>query len=182
MNVKPHRHRKRLYLVNRDFQLRYAAAAILVGILSTVLTSTLILIPLYQFEILRIPRFLPWPVLLMMISAALVNIALVGLMTVHVTHRLAGPMFSLVRYLRRIEEGYWHGSLKLRDGDDLKYVARNFNEMLSSLRHRTQADLAIIREAQEGLRQESPAISEVLQALDRAELSLKERLGEVNQP
>lgn len=129
-------------MINRDFQLRYAGAAVTVGILSTLLTSTLILVPLYQFEILRIPRFLPWPILVMMGAAAVVNVALVGLMGIQVTHRLAGPMYSLVRQIRRIEEGQWHGRLKLREGDDMKYVVRNFNEMVSSIEQRTEHDLA----------------------------------------
>lgn len=134
MNIPGLKKNKRIYLVNRDFQLRYAYAAAVVGMLSTLVTSCLILYPLYQFEILRIPRFLPWPILLIMLSAAFFNIALVGFLAIHVTHRLAGPMYSLVRQMRQIESGRWYGALKIRQGDDLKYVVRNFNEMLSSLK------------------------------------------------
>ncbi|MCX6129316.1 MAG: hypothetical protein NTX25_09680, partial [Proteobacteria bacterium] len=60
------RQKQRLILINRDFQFRYTGAAVLVGLLSTTLTCSVILYPLYQFEILRIPRFLPWPILIVM--------------------------------------------------------------------------------------------------------------------
>ena len=49
--------RQRIYLINRDFQLRYTGAAVAVGILSTVFTSFIVLFPLYQFEILKIAQF-----------------------------------------------------------------------------------------------------------------------------
>lgn len=178
MNPKPPRNQKKLYLVNRDLQLRYASAAALVGVLSTILTTSLILVPLYQFEILRIPRFLPWPILLMMVAAAFVNVAVIGLMTIHVTHRLAGPMFSLVRQLRRIEEGQWHGSFKLREGDDLRYVARNFNGMLASLQRRCQGDLQLVKELQQGLEADSKMDqAELMKRLNALEESLSSRLG-----
>jgi len=176
MSSKSQRHQKKLYLVNRDFQLRYASAAALVGLLSTALTTTLILVPLYQFEILRIPRFLPWPVLVMMLAAAVVNVTLVGLMAIHVTHRLAGPMFSLVRQIRRIEEGQWFGALKLRDGDELRYIARNFNEMLSAIHKRAEDDLTIVQSVKQNIEQGAESAAALKQLLELEE-SLENRLG-----
>ena len=78
------RPKQRLYLINRDFQLRYAWAVIWIGLLSTVVTSTVILIPLYEFQILRIPKFLPAPILLAMLLAVVLNILLLGFMSVHI--------------------------------------------------------------------------------------------------
>src|SRR6186997_212279 len=94
---------KRIYLINRDFQMRYTLAAVVVGLLSTILTLIILLVPLYTFEILQIPRFLPLPIFGIMAMAAFVNILSVGLMGVFITHRIAGPMYSLVRSFRRIE-------------------------------------------------------------------------------
>ena len=151
MNEKAkQKNRHRLILINRDFQFRYTGAAVLVGCLSTVLTTLLILYPLYQFEILRIPRFLPVPILCVMGFAGVLNIALVGFMGILLTHRVAGPMYSLVRQFRRVEEGRWYGQMKIRDGDDLRYVVRNFNAMLESINKQASHDfekLRVIREA-----------------------------------
>lgn len=143
------RQKQRLILINRDFQFRYTGAAVLVGLLSTTLTCSVILYPLYQFEILRIPRFLPWPILIVMIVAALMNIGLVAFMGILLTHRLAGPMYSLVRQFRRVEEGRWYGQMKIRDGDDMRYVVRNFNAMLESLNKQAHMDFDKLRQVRE---------------------------------
>ncbi len=139
--------RKRIFLVNRDFQLRYSAAAVVVGFLSTLLTTGILLIPLYIFEILRIPRFLPTPILLVMAVACLVNILTVGLLGIFVTHKIAGPMFSLVRHFRKVEGGVWYGEMHVRPQDDLRYVVRNFNEMLNGIRGLAKGDLELVEEA-----------------------------------
>lgn len=136
----------RIVVVNRDFQFRYTGAAVLVGLLSTILTSTLILYPLYQFEILRIPQFLPLPILLVMATAAALNMGLVAFMGILLTHRIAGPMYSLVRQFRRVEEGRWYGQMKVREGDDLKYLVRNFNAMLESINRQTHLDFEKLRQ------------------------------------
>ena len=174
--------RKRLYLVNRDFQMRYAGAAALVGLLSTCLTAGLILFPLYQFEILRIPRFLPLPILGIMGAAAAVNIAIVGMLAIFITHKVAGPMYSLVRHFRQIEEeGIWSGDMKLRDGDDLGYVVRNFNGMMNSITGRLNQDLdalKIIREHLEDLsEQDEEKLAKTLQAVNDLETDIRSRLS-----
>ncbi len=131
---------KRIYLVNRDFQLRYAFAAVAVAMVSTVLTAIILLYPLYTFEILRIPRFLPWPIFGVMILAVLCNLLLLLFVGVFITHKIAGPMFSLVRAFRQVEHGNWAARLVVRSDDELKYLVRNFNEMIDGLVKIAQAD------------------------------------------
>ena len=169
--------RKKLYLVNRDFQLRYTGVAVIVGFASTVLTVLLILFPLYQFEILRIPRFLPWPILAMMAVAALANIFLVGILGIFITHRIAGPMYSLVREFRKIEEGSWAGQMRQRDGDDMRYVVRNFNAMLASLTERLHQDINALKSAEEQLLAAGDTDSAV-QTLTTLRHNLEVRLAE----
>ncbi len=136
--------RKKIFLVNRDFQLRYALVAVFSGVVTTLFSFSLLLIPLYIFEVIRITRFLPFPVLLLIFLTVLVNIGIIGAAGVFLTHKIAGPMFSLVRSLRAVESGSYGTTLKLRSSDELKFVARNFNEMTKSLRLRTNSDLAIV--------------------------------------
>ncbi len=137
---------KKLYLINRDFQLRYTKVAVIVGFCSTMLTLFLVLFPLFQFQIIRFPNFLPAPFLWAIALAALLNFAIVATMGILVTHRIAGPMFSLVRQFRRITDGRFDSHLKVRDGDDLKYVVRNFNEMVDQLESQTRHDLKLLDE------------------------------------
>jgi hypothetical protein len=185
MKQKFQRQKQRLILINRDFQFRYTGAAVLVGLLSTVLTTSVILYPLYQFEILRIPRFLPWPILGVMAMAALLNVLLVGFMGILITHRLAGPMYSLVRQFRRVEEGRWYGQMKIRDGDDMRYVVRNFNAMLDAINKQTQMDFEKLRHVRELLVadkvQENDRIAHALIELKSLDERIRERLHAGNE-
>ena len=138
---------KRIYLINRDFQLRYSLAAVVVGILSTLVTLVVLLYPLYTFQILRIPKFLPLPIFGIMGLAAIVNILMVGLLGVFITHRIAGPMYSLVRSFRRIELGKWAGHLRIRENDDLKFLVRNFNQLVDGLVRQANQDLEVVDQA-----------------------------------
>ncbi|MBC7660414.1 MAG: hypothetical protein H7249_12000 [Chitinophagaceae bacterium] len=151
MDIKFYPKKQRLVLINRDFQFRYTGAAVLVGLLSTVLTTTLILYPLYLFKILRMPFFLPYPVMGLIGLAALLNMLLVGFMGILMTHRVAGPMYSLVRQFRRVEEGRWYGQMRIRDGDDMRYVVRNFNAMIESINSQAHLDSDKLRNIRETL-------------------------------
>jgi methyl-accepting chemotaxis protein len=142
---QPKDRRKKIILINREFQLRYTRAALAVGLISTVLTSVLILFPLYTFEILRIPRFLPTPILVAMVFAAIVNIGFIAFMGVILTHKIAGPMYSLVKHVRLIGMGHWKTSIHVRDDDELKFVVRNFNEMIDGLLQMNAKDLELVR-------------------------------------
>ncbi len=151
MEFKFYPKKQRLVLINRDFQFRYTGAAVLVGLLSTVLTSSLIIYPLYSFKILRMPFFLPTPILGLIGLAAVLNISLVGFMGILMTQRVAGPMYSLVRQFRRIEEGRWYGQMRIRDGDDMRYVVRNFNAMIESIHTQSRMDSDKVRQIREVL-------------------------------
>jgi nitrate/nitrite-specific signal transduction histidine kinase len=141
---------KNLFLINRDLQLKYTYAAVVVGFVSTLVTVIVLLYPLFVFQILKIPKFLPLPVFAAMIAAVLMNIVLVGMLGIYVTHRVAGPVFHLVKCFRRIELGRLKSHLRLREGDDLKYVMRNFNAMVDELLRTSKEDLDLLQQAQSG--------------------------------
>lgn len=154
------RRKSKIFLVNRDFQVRYARAAILVGIVSTVVTAFVILCPLYFFEILRIPRFLPWPILFAMVFAAFLNVMIVATMSLYATHRVAGPLFSLIRALRSIAMMELNTRLRLREGDEFHFVAHNFNEMADKVCNTLSAD--------------RDCIIEIIQQMDEADIKPEE--------
>ena len=103
-------------------------------------------------------------------------------MGVFITHRIAGPMYSLVRHFRSVEEGgAWASDMKLRDGDDLKYVVRNYNGMMSSIQSRTRNDLSALRTIKEKiLISDSDTgrsnIESALEAINILEADIKSRL------
>ncbi|NDE14855.1 HAMP domain-containing protein [bacterium] len=132
---------KRMIVVNRDLQLRYTGAAVMVGTLTTCLTTFFILLPLYVFKILVIPRFLPWPILLVMILALVMNIFSVFILGLIMTNRIAGPLYALIRAMRQTGRGDFAAHLRVRATDDLKYVIRHFNDMAAGLSRLTRDDI-----------------------------------------
>ncbi len=131
---------KKLFLINRDFQLRYVRSAVMVGLCSTVLTVFLLLFPLFRLQILRFPNFVPFPFLLAIIAASVLNFVIVALMSILMTHRIAGPMFAVVRHIHILQSGKLRPGLRVRADDDLKYLIRNFNGFVEFLMEQNKQD------------------------------------------
>jgi len=168
--------RKQIFLVNRDFQLRYVRLAVTLGAGSTCLTLVLLLYPLVQFRIIRFPIFLPPPFLLAIFAAIIVNVAIIGWLGVHVTHRIAGPMFSLVRHMRGIELGGSFKSLRFRESDDLQYLARSYNSLMHALSAAEQNRLDLLSRIEGEINQLPGDHSSSLQSLDELRQDIKRRI------
>lgn len=138
--------RKRIYLINRDFQMRYIRAAVIVALCSTVLTMFLILFPLFYLKVLRFPNFLPPPFLIACLGAAFLNFSMIAYLGVMLSHRIAGPVFAMVRHLRILQSGSYTDRMRVRDTDELKYLARHINELSEVLTDRTRKDLIQLNE------------------------------------
>lgn len=171
------RFQKKILLINREFQLRHARAAAAVGFVSTLLTAAIILYPLYVFEILRVPKFLPLPVLGTMVLAVLVNITMVGFLGISVTHRVAGPMYSLLREFRKLQMGRLDAFLRVRKDDEFKFVVRNFNEAVENLRAATIEEIGVVKDLIKKSNSEDPKDREYLKAgLKRLEERFSDKL------
>lgn len=167
----------RIYLVNRDFQLRYMLVALAVGAGSTIVTLAVVLIPLFHLQIIRFPNFLPMPFLVGMVLAGLSNFLTVAGMSVFITHRIAGPMFSMVRYLHLVKERSAKVPLRVRENDDLRFLVRNINEFFEYLNTQTDADTQVINEVMLLMRSpEIDAQDKAIQILDKLKGDMKDRL------
>lgn len=143
--------KKKIFLINRDFQLRYAGAGIVAGIITSFLTALLILYPLFAFKILTSAYFLPWPIFACMIAAVFINIAVQMVFGILLTHRVAGPMFSMIRIIRRIGSGHWNTKVNLRAQDELQMIGRHLNELSEQLVQAGKDDLEKLEEIQSEL-------------------------------
>lgn len=166
--------KKRIYLINRDFQLRYTRSAVLVGLATTVLTIALVLWPLFYMQILRFPDFLPAPFIGAIVFAAFCNFAIIAWLGIFMTHRIAGPMFSLVRHMRQVTAGSLFNDLRLRDSDDLKYLARNYNEMVDHLIATARSDVAQLQAIRAKI--ELGSTAEALDLIEAAKGRIEQRL------
>lgn len=170
---------KRIWLVNRDFQFRYAAAGLVAGLSSTIITATLIIYPLFAFKILTIGLFLPWPIVVTISAAIVVNCVLQIIFGLLLTHRIAGPVFNLVRYLRMIGHGHWSIKMNQRSHDELGMVVRHVNEMSESLTKAVKDDLEVLAQVESLLRdakKDPNNIESTLQAIKSLQLRLEKRI------
>lgn len=151
MSNTPKKRAKRIVLVNRDLQLRYAKLAMLVGLLSSALSIFIILFPLFHFRILKFPTFLPWPFMVALGLTIIVNLVSTAVFTIFLTHRIAGPVFALIRQIRELQKGVWNINFQVRKTDELKYLVRHFNDLSEHLVNTATDDLELVLKIEEGL-------------------------------
>ncbi|MGD0676194.1 MAG: HAMP domain-containing protein [Polyangiaceae bacterium] len=65
-------------------------------------------------------------------------VALIGLLGIYFTHKVAGPIHKMKRLLRQVGEGNLHVDSRLRRGDELQDFFDVFTQMVDNL-HRTEA-------------------------------------------
>jgi nitrogen fixation/metabolism regulation signal transduction histidine kinase len=62
------------------------------------------------------------------------------------THKVAGPLFKITRYMAEIKEGRLGPVYDLRRGDQLRDFFDSFKQMHSALRASVEADVAVLNE------------------------------------
>lgn len=169
--------KKQITLVNRDFQLRYAKLIFFLGLLTSCITAFVILYPLYEFEVLKVPRFLPLPILAFMLLTLVINVGVLFFVVILITHRMAGPMHRLFRDIRQIGLGNYCVEISWRPEDEFHYVLRNFNEMAHQLKSTTAYDLALVEQAVNGI-QQNKATEDILAQLEQLKSRLESRIDE----
>lgn len=126
---------KRSYLVNRDLQFRYGMSAIIIGIVSSSLSVGQVLWAFRVFHIWQGQR-LPPPVLLGILMVLLMNVVLIFAGAVLMTHKIAGPIFNLLRQIEKFGDGDLSVRAKFRSNDELQNVANAFNKMADNVQDR----------------------------------------------
>lgn len=151
---KPRRHPvpwwKRKYLVNRDMQTRFARSGVIIGLMSTAVSAGMILWAFWAFNIWQGQR-LPTPVLVVIFAVMCINVFGIYVAGVLTTQRIAGPIFNLLKQFQRVQAGDFAAIAKFREGDEMHYVAKRFNEMVESLASREHTQQGLIGEAHEAL-------------------------------
>lgn len=79
--------------------------------------------------------------IVLFIAALVVVLTLWGIL---LTHRIAGPLFAISRYLDQIRAGKLANVRPLRKKDELKGFFTVFNEMVTELRSRTEAEITTL--------------------------------------
>jgi len=145
------RDRRRKYLVDKHFQIRYVILVILVLVLCIAIGVTLASIgfksiygPADAGSLERLSRvnFLFWMVLL----AVLILLLAVGFYGVRMSHRIAGPIYAFSRHLNLVKQGIYYEDMRLRKNDEFQSLAGAFNACLDSMREREKQAAAKLEE------------------------------------
>lgn len=84
----------------------------------------------------------------------LLQISLAGaifVFSIFVSHKIAGPMFKLTRYLQEIRNGAQITHLSFREGDQFPEVAEEINETLEYLTQKNEEEMEYLSEISEYL-------------------------------
>jgi len=76
----------------------------------------------------------------------LVFISVVFAVSIFQSHKIAGPMFKLSKFLKHIKDGNRPEILFFRKGDHFKEIADEFNEALQTLQDQYSKDFAYLNE------------------------------------
>ena len=171
--------RRRAYLVDRGFQIKYAVAMALAGLAVAAVfglwlhqahvQATALLAPDPETRALveRSDRLLlaAFGVIALLLAAAL------GLLGIIITHRVAGPVFVMGHYLRVLAEGRFPRMRTLRRSDELKEFFRTFIDAVDMIKLREARHTAVLEDAVRRMREAAataPELAPAIEALARA--------------
>ncbi|MEK7866847.1 MAG: hypothetical protein AAB434_09215 [Planctomycetota bacterium] len=178
--------RRTIYVVDRDFQFRYLTNWIFmtlgfIAVIIAVLYAGLTL--LHKVEPERAFSTLSFMLKANGLFVVLLTLFM-GLYTILLSHRVAGPAYRISRCVQRMCEGAYDFTVTLRKKDYLKDVATDMNVLLADLRKRQAkvrdgleaARIAKAKSAQGG------GSADLVADLDRACAALEEALRKAEAP
>ena len=178
------------YLLNPPFQIRYAAMAVVMSALLSIALGVFVLRQMREnSQILRLEaQFDPAFQAALDASDGAVVAGLVGALllfnvllfagSIMLTHRVAGPVYVLQRYVRMVAEGKLPVMRALRRGDEFRDLHQAVEGMVQQLGEEAERDVEVLAAAAEALPEDSPAGQRVRRALERK----RDRLEQARTP
>ncbi|HEY6104823.1 MAG TPA: hypothetical protein VIV59_02495 [Anaeromyxobacteraceae bacterium] len=172
-------HQRRVYLVDRAFQLKYTLVLVAAG-LGVALAFGLWIwqAHLQVSELAAVdPAIRPLieasdrNLLVIFVGIAALMAGALGLVGILVTHRVAGPIFVMGHYMSVLATGRYPRMRTLRRRDELKGFFQNFIEAVATLKQREARHAAVLEEAVERMRAaagKAPELASAIEALDSA--------------
>ncbi len=84
-----------------------------------------------------------------LLAGLLIFLLVLTILTIFVTHRMAGPIFVMRRYLRELAGGGLPRVRELRKGDEFSALLDDFIMTIDALEERTTKELAVLKRARE---------------------------------
>jgi len=157
--------RRKQFLINRAFQIKYTVIIAIIGIIIAVLWGTLFykaskensqqMLMLVQMDpnlssmsdIIKDKLATEDSKIMIYLIAFVIAIFLsLVIWGILITHRIAGPIFIISRYVDSIADGKIPETRPLRKKDELKEFFDKFSRMLDALKERENVDLVAIND------------------------------------
>ena len=146
------RFKRKQFIVARKFQLKYAGVILLLMFITAGFCSYAIY---YTTMILfgeKLANVYPQGQLISIVRTVNVRILvsvmvispLVGFLGVWLSHKIAGPIYRMERFLGTMASGDFSGRITLRRGDEMVSLADSINRLSASLSQRVTAEKALM--------------------------------------
>ncbi|RME33296.1 MAG: HAMP domain-containing protein [Gammaproteobacteria bacterium] len=169
---------RRHYFIDRGFQGRFIAWMVGLILLSGLLSGLLLYLLLgsdmasqghsLHLSLEKVLAGLGLTIVLgnMLVTALVGGIA--AWMVLHLSHRIAGPLYRLRRLIDEIAKGNYTIDATLRDSDQLKELADDFERMAAALGEREERYRSLLEACRRQLRgaSDADAREQLLKALD----------------
>ncbi len=143
---------RRQYFIDKSFQARFILKFCSVVIISSIVItgavffltqgSTTVAIENTKVMVKRTADFILPLLLLTVIVASVVTAAVTAVLTLLASHKIAGPLFRIVREVGGVAEGDLRRNFSIRSKDQLQELAKRLEAMCASLRSH-QAELKV---------------------------------------
>jgi methyl-accepting chemotaxis protein len=173
--------KRRTYLVDRSFQLKYTIVLAAWGLGLAVLFGFWVWRAHQQFAaaiapagappVPRAASGVPW-VLLAVGAVLAVGLGLVGFL---MSHRIAGPVYVMGRDLRLLAQGHFPGQRSLRRADELKSLFALFRHAVDALRDREEQRTRMLEEVLAAMKRAEPRAPELGPAIDLLAAEVRDR-------
>ena len=143
MSENPRPHRRRQYFIKRDFQFRFILKFCLIVVAGVIISTGLLFLfsqgtLTSSFHQSRVTikstalAILPAAIYTNLITLGLITLATI-VVTLFISHRIAGPMFRFEKELKAIGEGDLTKDIRLRKEDQITEMAASLNKAVASL-------------------------------------------------
>ena len=137
---------RRIYLIKRAFQFRYALIISLFILLTVAISSVTTYLAVFPYLSEKLANVYPQGRLITILRianikalfSAIVIIPFAAWFSIMISHRIAGPWYRMEAILRKIAEGGLTSEISLRKGDELQSLADSLNMVIRNLREVAQ--------------------------------------------
>ncbi|MBI5498454.1 MAG: hypothetical protein HY904_25860 [Deltaproteobacteria bacterium] len=167
---QPRQYRRSILLIDPQFQLKYTGLVVAMGAIISIICAYFIyraynentqLLELSEAVGQEISRRESTTIVTVVVAFVVLEIVALGFWGVLVTHRIAGPIYIISRYLRELKDGGYPSMRPLRDGDEMKGFFDLFAATLEGMKQQDREAIAAIDEAMPKLGESGAALKAI---------------------